>query len=261
MISRKALLISAPGEAATYSNAINSDLETTRNFLLSPRGGAWAQHEIVLLNNPQMHEISVAVAGMNADYTMTFFSGKSFGDGQGNRFLILNDVDYIRDTELLNDSDKQLVLVDSCPDSFTEEVIHFVGKPNEFHLARQMYDKWIERCEAGQMIMHANGNNNIPAKNGGVFTQKLLQVASKIPAVENKFNLKSILAAGHEMPVIMKDAGAESGPDISYSRGNIKLPFAMALPALTKKKGRGGSLDTPAVMLGLFFLSLFLSLE
>ena len=261
MISRKALLISAPGAAATYLNAVNSDLETTRNFLLSPRGGAWANHELVLLNNPRISDIADAVGEMNADYTITFFSGKSFGDGSGNRFLILNDEDFIRDTELLNDSDKQLVLVDSCPESFTEEVIHFVGKPDEFHLARRMYDKWIERCEAGQVIMHANNSRTVPEKNGGVFTQKLLQVASKIPAVENKFNLKSILAAGHEVPAILKDDGEESSPDISYSRGNLKLPFAMALPAIIKKKGQGGSLNSPGIMLGLFFLGLFLSLE
>ena len=261
MISRKALLISAPGAAATYSSTINTDLETTRNFLLSPRGGAWAQHEIVLLNNPQIHEIADAVADMNADYTITFFSGKSFGDDNGNRFLILNDEDFIRDTELLNDSDKQLVLVDSCPESFTEEVIHFVGKPDEFHLARQMYDRWIERCEAGQMIMHANNSKTVPSNTGGVFTQKLLLAASTIPSVENKFNLKSILAAGHEIPAIMNNAGIEQSPDISYSKGNIKLPFAMALPAFVKKKGRSGSLDAPGIILGLFFLSLFLSLE
>jgi hypothetical protein len=262
MISRKALLISAPGGDLSNTSAVNSDLETTRNFLLSPRGGAWAHHEIVTLSNPAIHEIAATVAEMNADYTITFFSGKSFSDGGGNRFLILGEGDFIQDVELLNDSGKQLVLVDACPEAFTEEVIHFVGKPDEFHLARRMYDKWIERCEPGQMIMHAHPGTTVDVKNGGVFTQKLLQVASRIPSVENKFNLKSILAAGHEMPILLKTDGTGQGPDISYSRGNIKLPFAMALPAPGKKKGKGGNaLGSPGLAIGIFLLGLFLSLE
>lgn len=259
MILRKALLISAPGGSSLSPGGLNSDLETTRNFLLSPRGGAWASHEITVLENPEATEITEAVKDMQADYTITYFSGRSFGDQAGNRFLILQDGDYIQDTELLNNSEKQLVLVDACPEAFSKEVIHFTGRPNEFQLARAMYDKWIERCEPGQMIMHANEKNS-PAETGGIFTQKLLQVGSRVPAVDNRFNLKSILAAGHEVPGLMQDAGIAQGPGITYSQGNTRLPFAMAMPRLSGGKGNNNQAAS-GLALGLFLLGLFLSSE
>jgi len=231
MISRKALLISAPAGAGS-AHGINTDLEATRNFLLSPRGGAWNKDEITLLENPSLPEVISAVRVSVADYNITFFSGDGFADNNGNRFLILNDGDFFVDTELLNDSPKQLVLVDACREAFTEEVFHFTGRPNEFEKARRMYDRWIERCEPGQLIIHSTERNTHREKSkGGLFTQKLLQVASTVPAVENKFNLKSIYAAGSETPDLMRGEGCASSPAISYEKGNVKLPFAMAMPS------------------------------
>lgn len=253
MISRKALLISAPEFTQTGRN---SDLETTRNFLLSPRGGAWAAHEITVLDNPTVEETTAAVLTMQADYTITYFSGSSFYDDTGNRFLVLSG-DFICDTDLLNNSKKQLVLVDTCPEVFSKEIIHFTGKPNEFELARKMYDKWIERCEPGQMIMHAVEKGG--SGSAGIFTRKLLQLAARVPAVENRFNLKSILAAGHEVPTLLEKEGLSSGPEISYSNGNAKLPFALAMPAPPPglPAGKSGGLDALAVTIFLLGLLLY----
>jgi hypothetical protein len=256
MILRKALLISAPGEPCAGQK--NADLQTTRSFLTSPRGGAWSDDEIMMLENPSPEILVNVVKAIKADYTITFFSGAGFSDSQGRRFLILNGGDFIRDTELLNASEKQLVLVDSCPEKLAEGTLSFSGRPDEFQLARKMYDKWIERCEAGQMIMHACEPRNPGKSRGGLFTQKLLQVASKVPAVENRFNLKSILAAGHEVPVLLHEEGEETGPDITYMNGNGKLPFALALPIL-KKKGKISGDGISGLTLGLLLLGLFFS--
>jgi hypothetical protein len=254
MILRKALLISAPAGAQS-SHGTNTDLETTRNFLMSPRGGAWAAHEIRVLHNPSVDEILEEVANMNADYTITWFSGRTFSDNQTNRFLVLKE-DFIRDTDLLNSSKKQLVLVDACPEIFDREVIHFIGKPNEFELARKMYDKWIESCGSGQMIMHGR---DAGSGSRGIFTQKLLELASRVPSIENRFNLKSILAAGHEMPHLPEQEGA--GPEISYSNGNIKLPFAMAMPAQRPGLPSGTGSGFSAIALTMFLLGLLLSAD
>src|SRR5688572_6014610 len=112
MISRKALLISAPscpagapGSAGVYLPGSNGDLQTTRNFLLSPRGGAWDDDEIIVLEQPSLNAVTSAVKTMSADYTITYFSGNSFSDPSGKRFLILNEGDFFQDTELLNQSE------------------------------------------------------------------------------------------------------------------------------------------------------------
>lgn len=258
MISRKALLISASGHG--HSCGRNTDLEATRNFLLSPRGGAWASHEILELDNPSIDEITTCVQEMYADYTITYFSGSSFADSNGNHFLVLNG-DYIRDTELLNNSEKQLVLVDTCSETFTKDIIHFTGRPNEFELARRMYDKWIERCEPGQVIMHACNARTERKAPAGLFTKKLLQLASRVPEVENRFNLKSILAAGHEVPSLLEAEGVHESPEISYCKGNIKLPFAMAMPAKRPGLPAGNNQGINALTLTLFLLGFFLSVD
>jgi hypothetical protein len=254
MISRKALLISAPS-GAQKSHDQNADLEMTRSFLMSPRGGAWAAHEIVVVNNPGVGEVLDKVGEMNADYTITWFSGKTFSDTQANRFLVLKG-DFIRDTDLLNNSKKQLVLVDTCPELFDREVIQFIGKPNEFELARKMYDKWIESCGAGQVIMHGRAQGT---GRPGVFTHSLLELASRVPSIENRFNLKSILAAGHEVPQLLEQEG--SGPEISYSNGNIKLPFAMAMPAQRPGLPSGSGSGFSAIALTMFLLGILLSAD
>jgi hypothetical protein len=264
MILRKALLISAPAGARQHSSGVNADLEATRQFLLSPNGGAWIDEEIIVLHNPTVKMISKAVQEMEADYTITFFSGKGFPDKQGNHFLLASDNDFFQDTELLNKSPKQVVIVDGCREFIEAGNENASVQATEFANARKMYDKWILSCEPGQMIMHATEQSTVSSASyrGGIFTQKLLQVASSITPAKDKFKLKSILAAGHETPDLLLEEGFEEGPAITYSNGNIKLPFAMALPApisllpAIKKDDFASGLS-----LGLFFLAFLLSLE
>jgi hypothetical protein len=264
MTTRKALLISATGLYTHESDIVNKDLEAARNFLLSPRGGAWNLTEIQILQEPDLKTMLKAVKEMHADYTITVFSGKGFPDKSGNHFLMLGDGDFFQDTELLNGSEKQLVLVDACPESFSDKTILFDGHPSEYDTARKMYDRWIENCEPGQLIMHSTEANTFTSQknHGGLFTRKLLLVASNVPSVKDRFNLKSILAAGHETPDLLLEEGFEEGPAITYSNGNIKLPFAMAMPApqsLLPKISDGGY--SQGFTLGIFLIGLLLSLD
>jgi hypothetical protein len=264
MILRKALLISAPEAGAGSLRGVNAELEATMTFLMSPNGGAWTAEEITILKNPSLKTIIRTVKEMVADYTITYFSGRGFPDKNGNHFLLLNDGDFFQDTELLNESVKQVVLIDDCAENFNGEESQSTASASELDKARRMYDRWIENCEDGQLIMHSTEEATVtPArKKGGLFTKKLLQVASSIPPARDRFNLKSILATGHETPDLLLEEGYEEGPAITYSNGNIKLPFAMALPApisllpAIKKDDFSSGLT-----LGLFFLAFFLSLE
>jgi hypothetical protein len=263
MISRKALLISAGGPHL-FANGMNAGLEATCNFLMSPAGGAWSAEEIQVLHHPTLKSLLRTVDEMEADYTITYFSGKGFPDASGNHFLVLQDGDFFQDTELLNRSLKHVVIVDDCDDKFEMEVKGQPGDAADLDKARRMYDRWIENCADGQLIMHATEQATLSAdrKKSGMFTRKLLQVASSIPAVRDRFNLKSILSAGHETPDLLLEEGFEEGPAITYSNGNIKLPFAMALPAPMSFLPAVKRDDfSSGLTLGLFFLAFFLSLE
>jgi hypothetical protein len=262
MISRKALLISA-ADRKNSSRSINAELEATSDFLMSPRGGAWRSDEILILNNPSLKTLLRTVEEMQADYTITYFSGKGFPDNNGNHFLVLSEGDYFQDTELLNASQKQVVIIDDCTESFDAGNMKQVAEPSDIDKARRMYDRWIESCEDGQLIMHATEKATVSSpQKGGIFTKKLLQVATSIPSTHDRFNLKSILATGHETPDLLLEEGFEEGPAITYSNGNIKLPFAMALPSPMKFLPAIKRDDfSNGLSLGLFFLAFFLSLE
>src|ERR1700704_4821545 len=115
MVTRQALLINAPGEDM-HLPGVNAALEMTRNFLMSAYGGGWLEEEIYTTLNPDLKTLLKTVKGTHAGYTVTFFSGKGFADHEGRRFLVLNDSDYLEDAELLNNSSRQLVIIDALPD-------------------------------------------------------------------------------------------------------------------------------------------------
>src|SRR4051812_32993133 len=221
MISRKALLISAPANTRKQSSERNADLEATRQFLISPKGGAWFDEEIIVLDSPDLKTLGHVIKKMNADYTITFFLGKGFPDKDGKHFLILGEGDFFEDTELLNNSPKQLVIVDGIREEYIKVIAPKGLRAQENEHARKMYDRWIMNCDPGQMIMHATERSTMSlAHKAGVFTRKLLQVATSIAPTKDKYNLKSILATGHETPDLLLEEGYDEGPAITYSNGN-----------------------------------------
>jgi hypothetical protein len=258
MVFRKALLVCA--NDCAYRSDSDQGIEMTRNFLMSPRGGAWSESEIVTLKNPAVTELLDAAKKNDADYSVLFFYGRSFEDPNGRRFLIVGDGDFFEDRELLNGSSRQLVVIDTSPAPQPvpeeKEIFQFEGGPAEISHARMMYDRWIETSSPGKLILH--GNIVSPEKREGLFTRKLLQVAQNLPAVENKFNLKSIIAAGIEAPALMSEEETNL-PCISFESGNISLPFALAMPKLVKNSASSSSdsgfsgLAMAVFILGLLF--------
>lgn len=241
MATRQALLIGAPGGLnSKFLPGVEIDLERTKEFLMSPRGGAWFDSEIIVLDNPNLSTITYAMQGMYADYTITLFSGHGFADTYGNRFLSLSDGNYFQDWDLLNQSPRQLVLIDACRKvlpagiygpPLSEEWYHFDGGESDLQRARKIYDRWIELSESGQVIIHSTKHDTYAydTKDGGVFTQKLLQVGNGIPTSE-KFGFSNIIKTGNQVPKLIRENGFSQQPIITYKNGNINLPFAMAMP-------------------------------
>src|SRR5688572_4065117 len=115
MITRKALLVGAPGGVFTdFLPGVFPDLQNMKAFLLSPQGGAWKKEEITMLYNPGKKKLLQTVKAMQADYTLTFFSGHGFPDDFDRRFISLTNGECTTDVKLLNSSARQLVLIDDC---------------------------------------------------------------------------------------------------------------------------------------------------
>ena len=232
MVTRKALLICSSSSAGHNINNLPAELEATRQFLLSPIGGAWQEEEITIVLAASEKSLLAEVLNAEADYNITCFFGKSFPSKDKRHFLILNDNTFIEDVDLLNASPRQLVLVDDEGGTETIFIQAEAGDPVELRKARSMYDKWIEMSGEGKVIMHSGDESTVqrPKHKAGLFIRKLLQVASSIAPTSERYQLKNILSAGQETPDLLLELGFEEGPVITWSQGNIRLPFAMALP-------------------------------
>lgn len=241
MITRKALLIGAPGGGnSIYLAGVSRDLNATRAFLMSPEGGAWYDHEIIVFPDADINSIGYEVQRMFADYSIVLFSGHGFSDLTGNRFLSLSNGNYFYDRELLNKSPRQLVVIDSCRKVLPqlgigdpmEEWSHFDANQNYLIKARKAYDFWIKNTPHGRLIIHSTEHDNyaLDTRDGGIFTQTLLQVANNLKSEYGKIMRMNIFAVANNTVRLIKKDGYSQQPEITYQNGNINLPFALALP-------------------------------
>lgn len=110
---RRAILIGSPGKGKDYLYSVATDIDNIRNFLLSSRGGRWSGDEIIIVNNPDLAGVASIIENALADYCLVFFAGHGYETLDKYRKICLRDAD-VSDYFLLNNSPRQLVIVDSC---------------------------------------------------------------------------------------------------------------------------------------------------
>lgn len=233
-ITRKAIIIGCPGKGNNYLFGVDYDLQNITTYLLSDRGGHWFENEITTLTNPTEQKIHTIVASAYADYVLIYFSGHGYTSTTHERMLVTNDK-AISDLSLLNKSPRQLIIIDACrnyvrpgisglPD-FGDAYLDFEGQ----YPSRDMFDRRIAASPHGKMIIHATkkGKYSLDSSNGGYFTKALLHAATGIKLMANTVcSIEQILIY---VPSILKSQGANQIPSISYSTGNLQVPFAVEI--------------------------------
>ncbi|MBL7759146.1 MAG: caspase family protein [Sediminibacterium sp.] len=110
----KAVLIGSPGRGEYRLHGVENDIENYYQFLLSPRGGVFYEHEIIILADPTMDEVLDAIHSNYADYQFVYYSGHGSQDMDGNDFICLDGHD-LRDDYLFNaQGPRQFLSLDSC---------------------------------------------------------------------------------------------------------------------------------------------------
>lgn len=221
---RKALLIISGDVSECQIPA-----QRIRRFLFSPMGGGWLASEIHTLINPDLTLLSNTLKGINGDYTMTFFIGPSFHDAAKRKFLMVNDADFIHVDELMNDSPRQLLLLDVLTHA-RDLPLYATGTTYERIVARNLYSRWLERAPAGTVTLHTNHESS--AMDTGFLTQLLLSIdAPDATTFQPRF--KSILQVGLTMNSNYRKIGLNSELVFATS-GNPGLPFGLVLPQQAK---------------------------
>jgi hypothetical protein len=234
--TRKAILIGCPGSGDSFLGGVKQDLENVSKYLQSEKGGVWYEDEIKPLYNPTYSQVQQVIKNAIADYVVVYFSGHGYTDTDNNaRMICLKDYN-ISDKNLLNNSHRQLVLIDACrnevgqgisgvPD-FEPQWEYFTGSP-----VRELFDNYIKNSPAGKLIVHGTqrGEYSYDSSTGGMFTNALLNIGTRIKA-DQKYTQASISTVLNYVPRILQPQDNYQIPSIAYRTGNLTVPFAIGVP-------------------------------
>jgi hypothetical protein len=149
------------------------------------------------------------------------------------------DQEDIDDRLLLNETEKQLILIDSCRTYVRPGIAGISDGPVEFdhkgnwEAARKIYDNYILQSAKGKIIIHST-HEGAEARDdyngtGGAFTNRLLRLATKYKGT-------NLFAPGYiktMLPVIEKALYQDNfpqSPEMVYEEGNLGIPFFLYIP-------------------------------
>ncbi len=245
-ITRKAILIGCPGNKDNFLNGVKADLLRMSKFLQSEKGGAWNRNEIFCLENPGVADLISIIRAAIADYVFVYFSGHGYS-GNGTTSMIALKDQSISDLYLLNNSPRQLVVVDACRNyatpglgglpAFEDDVDHFEGQSTY-----ELFSECIATSPEGKLIVHATqpGKYSYDSPSGGYFTQALLHIATRMNAnmIHTPCSIQSIL---NHVPGLLQANRNNQIPCITYSDGYLTVPFAFSSNATPEIKAQIGS--------------------
>jgi hypothetical protein len=239
---RKAILIGCPGTNEGYLYGVEQDLKNVSKYLQSEKGGVWYLSEIKTLSNPSYDQVKRELEKANADYTFVYFSGHGYTNSDSNhRMICLRDAN-ISDKNLLNNSPRQLVLIDAC----RNEISQGLGEAPEFepqweHITgspvRELFDSYILNSPIGKLIVHGTqrGQYSYDSQSGGMFTNALLNISTRIQTKQEYLQV-SIENLIRKVPQVLLPMGNDQRPSIVYKTGFLTVPFAVGVPNLGYQK-------------------------
>lgn len=235
---RKAILIGSPGNKDNFLKGVKHDLENLSKYLQSEKGGVWYESEIKRLYNPSYFQVKQEIENAIADYVVVYFSGHGYTDTDKNQRMICLKDYYISDKHLLNNSQRQLILIDACrnevrqglsglPD-YEQDLSYFEGSP-----VRTLFDNYIKNSPPGKLIVHGTqrGEYSYDSSTGGMFTNALINIGTRIKA-EEKYTQAQISNVLAYVPEVLQSQSNYQVPSIAFKSGNLTVPFAIGVPKL-----------------------------
>jgi hypothetical protein len=242
-MTRKAIMIGSPGpkNSLNYLKGVDTDLHHFADFLKSPLGGSWENHEITELSNCPSQNLIELFQSTNTDFLLVYFSGQ----GQQNlkeTIIAINDKESISISELISliKAPKALIIIDCCRKSIKEEYSSFSGpeylsfnslldQPN----TRDRYLQIISESAPGIAIAYSCsvGEMSSETKLGTDYTYSLLKTA--LEWYDNQTN-ESVLSINSANDLAHQHLKSKSNfnqhPQIRTTKDqaeNLNFPFAI----------------------------------
>lgn len=191
-MKRHALLIGySASDLCTESTitGVLKDLEDYKNYLIQPRGGAWNEDEITILNAPSKANLKRELLSLRlkgVDVSFTVFSGHgSYNQKEQCRELLINKNETFLSRDLLGIAKREILICDSCSCICNEsieqnsrmrlEAVNFSEsiKP----AARKKYEELCLKREPQTICLYAAKKGTYAEDdNGGIYTQALLEI-------------------------------------------------------------------------------------
>lgn len=244
-LKRKALLIGGqdPSQNLGIMSGIHADIECLSEFLQTPLGGAWQNHEIKILDfsiqDIGVSDLQLSISNLETvDYAIIAYFGHGYTtkDEYGFPQTILEIAPDIHfSAKDLRITKKTLLLLDCCRTMFTEQMIKEASNFS-FHAgivspqARTLYDRMIEISERGVISIFSTQNNHA-ASGTHTFTQALVQACQYWGATRKTNELHCLTtkeAFQLALPILHANT-PEQHPEYQGGRRMHHFPFAIGL--------------------------------
>ncbi|UOG33087.1 caspase family protein [Leptospira noguchii] len=243
-MNKSCILIGAPGSDAkgNYLNGVSIDMNRMRLYLLSNTGGAWREHEIEQIVNPTKEQLVNRLnKAKKSDFSLVLFSGHggiSKKDGRAYLEINTNGDDFPAEG-LINHTNKELVIIDSCRSYFTpttlsgDAMMKAINEEVNISLRyRQAYEKCIAGADKGSLILYACsvGETANDTSEGGIFTQSLINVGLSLKEDRQSNLYQPVNQTFNQAKSIVSQRFKTQNPTMEGSlRRNTWFPFALKL--------------------------------
>ena len=244
LVTRKAILIGAPSVKPELPGVVK-DINDIKDFLLSNKGGAWRNDEIVILVDKPLAYINYIISlEKNTDYVFITCSGHGEHRvgaqyGLGDTVMYLNENDTIAIDSVNPKNKRHLVVVDVCRtfvrvknalESFSESARVTLDYAQQTINYRKVFDDAVMLTTEGRIVTYSCEINQAAGDdgNGGVFTQALLDSVGKFR--KNNNYLYGIVNIGDAFEVAKSETYRKNSPQspvLNAGRRRDFFPFAI----------------------------------
>lgn len=234
-MKKHALIIGCSGFNLNFLPGVKKDVDSFKFFLISNTGGAWYDNEITSLYNCSLIKINNTIAKLKTelnDFVFLVFSGHGEYSIKHNcRKLYVTDKEYIYESDLLDLSNKQITIIDTCAgeeDIMTEsikKISSLESHTDNKYIYRELHETYIKRCSPQEIILYACDINesSIDETNGGLYSSNLIKAAEL-----SKEDLNPLQAHNIASEIVIAKSKRKQNPQyISSVRFGPKLPFSL----------------------------------
>jgi hypothetical protein len=216
------------------------------DFLTSNLGGHWLDTEIKSLHSPSIDEVKETVSNLSllADYTFTIYSGHGGHERIQNRQMMeLSDGDEPIHT-LVNNANRQTLIIDSCRSYYTDEILIDMLKQASIledsmyrfeRSTRNLYSECVMAADEGVTVLFScsRGQASDDSVEGGLYLSSLLEAAKRWKeSNSDQYCLDLLDAQKKASSIIDKETLSIQVPELVPQKRRKYFPFAVKFATL-----------------------------